>query len=284
MLMTNFRWPSGKYPFLFTLAAVLMISVKSMKISWINKASTFSAFRPLQSVMTKTGEINADTSFSIRTSSVASMKGKLDEKDTEVLRPLVVCGPSGVGKGTIIANYMEKYPFARNFGFTTSHTTRLPRPGERDGIEYYFTTIPDMKEAIAEGKFIESAEVHGNLYGTSFEALQNVQHDENKFCLLDIDIQGVKNIKDHEKRKEHPVVQGHFVFIAPPSMEILESRLKSRGTESPESVQRRTENAKLEMEYGMEDGNFDHIVVNGELEQACKDFDRVVKELYSDLL
>jgi len=179
---------------------------------------------------------------------------------------------------------MEKYPFSKHFGFTTSHTTRSPRPGEEDGIEYHFTTIPQMKKAITEGRFIEHAEVHGNLYGTSFEALQNVQHDQHKFCLLDIDVQGVKNIKEHEQRKEHPLVQGHFVFIAPPSMEMLESRLRGRGTETPESLERRTANAKAEMEYGLSDGTFDRVVVNGDLDQACEDFDRVIKELYSDLV
>jgi guanylate kinase len=97
-------------------------------------------------------------------------------------QPVVMCGPSGVGKGTLIAKLMKEYP--DKFGFAVSHTTRKPRYMEQDGVHYHFTQRPDMEEAVREGKFLESAEVHGNMYGTSVAAVEAVA-DEGKvgiFC------------------------------------------------------------------------------------------------------
>lgn len=194
-----------------------------------------------------------------------------------ILDPLVVCGPSGVGKGTIIAKYMEEYGGKDRFGFTVSHTTRSPRPGEVGGIHYHFSSHSAMRLEIDAGLFLEHAEVHGNLYGTSWSSMRNVQ-TSGKRCLLDIDVQGVRRLK----ALQSPTLMPTYIFIAPPSLDALEKRLADRGTESAESLARRTENARMEMEYGLEEGNFDFIVVNDDLDEATLKFSRVIAQIYPD--
>ena len=179
---------------------------------------------------------------------------------------------------------MEKYGGSQHFGFTVSHTTRKPRPGEIHGIHYHFTEYDTMQRDITNGKFLEHAQVHGNLYGTSYQSMETVQIHLRKICLLDIDVQGVKNIKERQlggSRDGMPKLMAKFVFVAPPSMDVLRERLVGRGTETEESLERRTRNAAAEMEYGMTPGNFDRIIVNGDIDQACRDFDAAVKELYN---
>jgi len=195
--------------------------------------------------------------------------------DDMVLDPLIVCGPSGVGKGTIIEKYMNEMGGKDRFQFTVSHTTRSPRPGETDGIHYHFVELEAMKKAIGDGEFLEHAEVHGNFYGTSWQSLKDVQKN-GKRCLLDIDVQGVKNIK----RMESETLTPKYVFISPPSLQVLQERLVNRGTESPESIARRTANAKSELDYGMHEGNFDFVVVNHDLHDACQEFASVIRKLY----
>ena len=123
--------------------------------------------------------------------------------------PLVLCGPSGVGKSTLIKRLKEDFPGA--FGFSVSHTTRSPRAGEVDGKDYNFVTDKAVMEAdIAAGKFLESANVHGNFYGTSWAAIESVKA-AGQICILDIDVQGVASCR----KAGFPV--GFYVFIAPPS-------------------------------------------------------------------
>ena len=131
-----------------------------------------------------------------------------------------VCGPSGAGKSTLISMLREEFP--DDFGFSVSHTTRGPRPGERDGVDYHFSEKAAMEAAIADGKFLESANVHGNLYGTSFEAISSVA-EHNRVCVLDIDVQGV------ESCRRAGFDAAAFIFIAPPSLGSLEARLRKRG-------------------------------------------------------
>jgi guanylate kinase len=214
-------------------------------------------------------------SFSTDASSSAS-------SSSQVLDPLVVCGPSGVGKGTIIDKFMKELGGHHHFGFTVSHTTRSPRPGEVDGMHYHFTTHEEMEEAIGQqNAFLEHAHVHGNMYGTSWQSLRDVQQN-GKRCLLDIDVQGVQALKQQGlSMRNQANWKPRYVFIAPPSLPILLDRLSSRGTEDEASLQRRTANAQAEVEYGLKKGNFDAIVVNDDLDEACREFTRVVKELYS---
>ena len=182
---------------------------------------------------------------------------------------------------------MEELNGKSKFGFTVSHTTRKPRPGEINGTHYHFSNIQSIKKAISNHEFLEYAEVHGNIYGTSFKSLSQLE-ENGMIPLLDIDVQGVKEIKKRQLSKNDddyndemmPKLQARFIFIAPPSLELLLRRLKSRGTENEESINKRTKNAVAEMEYGMEEGNFDAIIVNDDLDQACAEFETVVNKMY----
>jgi len=151
----------------------------------------------------------------------------------------VVTGPSGVGKSTLIRSIMEKLP--GRFGFAVSHTTRQPRPGERDGIDYHFSTREEMQADIDAGKFIEHAEVHGNLYGTSTAAVEAIER-QGMVCLLDIDIQGAESV-----RRSSLHDRTSYIFLAPPTMGVLERRLRGRGTETEDKVLKRLEGAQREM-------------------------------------
>jgi guanylate kinase len=172
--------------------------------------------------------------------------------------PLVLCGPSGSGKSTVMKKLMAAY--GEFFGFSVSHTTRNPRPGEEDGKDYHYVTKEKMQELIDNKEFIENATFSGNMYGTSKKAVQDVL-DSGKICILDIDVQGVKLVKKTD-------LKPRFVFIKPPSMEVLEKRLRDRGTENEESLAKRLGAAAAEMEYGEEKGNFDVIIINDDLETA----------------
>ncbi|KAG7525856.1 guanylate kinase isoform X2 [Solea senegalensis] len=175
-------------------------------------------------------------------------------------RPVVFSGPSGAGKSTLLKKLMKEYDNV--FGFSVSHTTRNPRPGEVNGKDYHYVTREEMKAGVERGDFIESAEFSGNMYGTSKAAVQKVQA-QNLICILDVDMQGVKNIKETDL---NPL----YISIQPPSMEVLENRLRDRKTESEESLQKRLRAAKVDMEIGKEPGVFDVIIVNDNLEDAYK--------------
>ena len=189
-------------------------------------------------------------------------------------KPVVFCGPSGVGKGTLIEMLMKRFP-NNQFGFSVSHTTRTPREGEIDGQHYNFTTVDEIKTEIDEGKFVEYAEVHGNYYGTSIAAVQAVQN-EKRICVLDIDIQGVMKVKESSLK---PV----YIFISPPSLGELEKRLRGRGTETEDSIQKRLANSKKEMDYGHCTGNFDRVFVNANLKATFEEIAVVFKEWYPEL-
>ncbi|KAJ3674838.1 hypothetical protein LUZ60_005454 [Juncus effusus] len=175
----------------------------------------------------------------------------------KTLNPIVISGPSGVGKGTLISKLMTEFP--AKFGFSVSHTTRGPREGERNGVHYHFSERNKMERDIKEGKFLETALVHGNLYGTSAEAVEAVS-DTGKRCILDIDVQGARSVRSTN-------IEAVFLFIRPPSFEDLEKRLRGRGTETEEQIQKRLRNAKQEMEEGKL-GLFDHVLINDDLESC----------------
>ncbi|KAG2201054.1 hypothetical protein INT47_010806 [Mucor saturninus] len=170
----------------------------------------------------------------------------------------VISGPSGSGKSTLLKRLFSEYP--STFGFSISHTTRKPRPGEVDGKDYHFVEKEDMVKEVEAGKFIESATFSGNMYGTSIKSVEDVVAD-GKVCMLDIDMQGVQSVK---KTQLNP----KYIFVQPPSLEVLESRLRGRGTEKEEAVLARLEASKRELEYGSLPGSYDHIIVNDDLETA----------------
>lgn len=191
-------------------------------------------------------------------------------------RPVVICGPSGVGKGTLIELLQKRFPSPNKFGFSVSHTTRKPRDGEIEGVHYHFTNVEDMRTEIKDGKFIEYAEVHGNYYGTSITSVKSVQC-KDLICLLDIDVQGAQKVKAS-------TLDAHYLFIAPPSMEELESRLRGRGTEKEDVIQRRLTNARDELEYGLHPGNFDAVLVNKDLDATLEKMVHTLKGWFPDLL
>ncbi len=154
---------------------------------------------------------------------------------------------------------MSEYP--DKFAFSVSHTTRKPRPGEVDGKDYYFVSKEQMLNAIKSNEFLENAQFSGNFYGTSKKAVENVLNS-GRICTLDVDIQGVKNLK---QTNLNPI----YCFIKPPSIEELERRLRLRGTETEESLQKRLETARFELQIENEiEQFFDFIIVNENLEQA----------------
>ena len=225
-----------------------------------------------ENVAVRLGRCGGRTRLNVLAEPMSTIRAANDDM---LLEPLIICGPSGVGKGSMIAKYMEDFGGQSDFEFTVSHTTRAPRPGEVDGIHYNFVDMESMKTAIGNSEFLEYAEVHGNYYGTSWESMKSIQR-RGKRALLDIDVQGVKNIKEMESTSLRP----KYVFIAPPSMDVLAERLVGRGTESVESLARRTANARAEVEYGLSEGNFDAIVVNDDLETSTKEFANVIRDLY----
>ncbi|XP_053359362.1 guanylate kinase 1b isoform X2 [Clarias gariepinus] len=175
-------------------------------------------------------------------------------------RPVVLSGPSGAGKSTLLKRLMQEYEGV--FGFSVSHTTRNPRPGEENEKDYHFTTREKMQEGINNGDFIENAVFSGNMYGTSKSAIEDVQA-QNLICILDIDLQGVKNIKQTDL---NPI----YISIQPPSIEILEQRLRSRQTETEESLQKRLEAARIDMELSKDPGIFDIVIINDDQDTAYK--------------
>jgi len=166
---------------------------------------------------------------------------------------LIVSSPSGAGKTTLTARLLAAID---NVRFSVSHTTRKPRPNEENGREYHFVTRDEFERLIAKDEFVEWAEVHGNLYGTSQRELASASSARG--ILFDIDHQGARQIKS-----SRPDAVG--VFILPPSMEILLQRLRGRASEDEETVQRRFNVARTEIaHYGL----FDYVLVNDELAAA----------------
>ncbi|KXN89407.1 Guanylate kinase [Leucoagaricus sp. SymC.cos] len=180
-------------------------------------------------------------------------------------RPLVISGPSGVGKSTLLGRLFDKYP--DSFGFSVSHTTRNARPGEQDGVHYHFVTHDKFKDLIGQSAFIEHAEFSGNFYGTSFDTVRSIQK-QGKRCILDIEAQGVRQIK---QTNLNPV----YLFISPPDLASLRSRLHRRGTESEVSVQKRLATALKEITFAKEPNVHDMVIINDNLDRAYELLERV---------
>ncbi|OJJ49519.1 hypothetical protein ASPZODRAFT_156633 [Penicilliopsis zonata CBS 506.65] len=178
--------------------------------------------------------------------------------EVQKYRPVVISGPSGTGKSTLLKRLFAEFP--DTFGFSISHTTRSPRPGEQDGREYYFTNKEAFLNLVAEKGFIEFAQFGDNLYGTSVQAVKNIAEKE-RICILDIEMEGVKQVKTTD-------LNARFLFLAPPSLEELEARLRGRGTETEDQLAKRLAQAKNELEYARQPGAHDKTVVNDDLDTA----------------
>ncbi len=177
-------------------------------------------------------------------------------------KTFIISGPSGVGKSTILHKLFER---RKNLYFSVSATTRAPREGEQDGVHYHFRTVEEFRRMIAEDAFLEHAEFVGNCYGTPARYVDEAM-DRGEDVILDIELQGADQV--HAKRPE--VIR---IFILPPSMEELERRLVSRGTETPEKIRGRLERARVEFESVH---TYDYIVINDEVEHAVNELDAIM--------
>ncbi|KAL7934878.1 guanylate kinase [Trichoderma chlorosporum] len=181
-------------------------------------------------------------------------------------RPIVVSGPSGVGKGTLYGMLFDRHP--DTFCLSVSHTTRDPRPGEEHGVHYHYVTKEAFEDLIAKDGFVEHATFGRNRYGTSKMTIEE-QTKKGKVVLLDIEMEGVKQIKKSG-------IDARYVFISPPSIETLEQRLRGRGTEKEQSIQDRLAQAQKELDFSKTPGVHDIIIVNDDLEASYKKFEEFV--------
>lgn len=171
---------------------------------------------------------------------------------------LIISGPSGCGKSTLLK---EVYKDITDYYFSISTTTRAPRVGEIDGVDYFFVTKEEFEKDIENGDFLEYAKVHDNYYGTSLKPI-NKALDEGKLVIFDIDVQGHEIVRN----KIDSLVTS--VFITTPSLSILEQRLNSRNTDSKEIIEKRVKNAKIEVDYFQD---YDYLIINDDLQTAAKE-------------
>ena len=175
----------------------------------------------------------------------------------------VITGPSGVGKGTLIRGLLERMP---ELELSVSATTRAPRPGEQDGVDYHFLTPEQFQARVAAGDFVEHANYSGNRYGTLRSDLEH-RLARGAGVVLEIEVQGARQVRA-------AMPEAVAVFIAPPSREALRARLVGRGTDSSEQVDARLKTAENELEAQPE---FGHVVVNDRLEQATDELVDIVQ-------
>ena len=177
-------------------------------------------------------------------------------------RLFIVSGPSGVGKSTVLKTLLDRRENAR---FSVSATTRPIREGEVDGVHYHFITVETFREWIAQEEFLEYAEYVGHFYGTPRKFVEAAL-DDGQDIILDIEIQGALQV---EKRRPDAVK----IFIGPPSWDELERRLTSRGTNTPEDIQKRLVRAKVEVQTAH---TYDYFVINDNVENAVRELDAIM--------
>lgn len=175
----------------------------------------------------------------------------------------VISGPSGVGKGTLVSKLLGSRD---DVVLSISATTRSPRPGEVDGVNYLFMTKEAFQKLVEDDGFIEWAEYAGNFYGTPLSFIEK-QLEDGKNVILEIEVQGAFQVKDK-------LPDTTLIFIEPPSMEELERRIIGRGTESPDVIEKRMDTAKLEMDRKME---YDIAIVNDDIDSALQKLSECIR-------
>lgn len=178
---------------------------------------------------------------------------------------VVISAPSGAGKTTLCKKLLEDYP---KLTLSISSTTRAPRGSEKNGVEYFFLSRDQFEAQIKANRFAEWAQVHGNYYGTSKDVIEKAFSQGNS-VLLDIDVQGAALLA-----KAYPE-ETYRIFISPPDMPSLEKRLRARGTDSEETIQKRLRNAETEMKRSSE---FDHVIINDQLERAYLELSALIRK------
>ncbi|WFB34701.1 guanylate kinase [Kiritimatiellota bacterium B12222] len=187
-------------------------------------------------------------------------------KIVETPHPILflISAPSGTGKTTLCQRLLSEFPQLR---YSVSSTTRAPRSGEVDGVDYDFLSREDFQSQVEQGAFLEYAEVHGNGYGTRIQTLKSF-FDAGKSVLLDVDVQGADLIRDNLGRADvDPIMQKSFVdvFLSPPHLDALRERLEGRGKDAAEVIEHRLTNAKAEMEKA---GCYQFQIINDDLDVA----------------
>jgi guanylate kinase len=185
-----------------------------------------------------------------------------------VARVFVITGPSGVGKGTLIRGLLERVP---ELGLSISATTRAPRPGETNGVDYHFLGAEDFDRRVAAGEFVEHATYSGRRYGTLRSELEG-RLARGEPVVLEIEVQGARQVRQ-------AMPEALQVFIAPPSRDALRARLVGRGTDDPEQVDQRMQTAEEELRAQPE---FARVVVNDRLEEATDELANIVRAALSD--
>ncbi|MGH2953130.1 MAG: guanylate kinase [Solirubrobacterales bacterium] len=175
----------------------------------------------------------------------------------------VITGPSGVGKGTLIGELLERVP---GLELSVSATTRAPREGERDGRDYHFLDPEEFEGRVADGDFLEHATYSGNRYGTLRSEVERRLAAEASVA-LEIEVQGARQVRE-------AMPEAVLVFIAPPDADALRRRLEGRGTDSSEAIAQRLQTAEVELAARRE---FEHVVVNDEVERAAAELERIVQ-------
>ncbi|MBQ9474381.1 MAG: guanylate kinase [Bacteroidales bacterium] len=179
---------------------------------------------------------------------------------------ILFSAPSGCGKTTIIGRLLKYFDC---FEFSISATSRAPRSGERNGVDYYYMSTAEFKERVQRGEFLEWEEVYeGTCYGTLRSEIERIW-DNGHVILFDVDVKGGMNLKRHFGSN------ALSIFVMPPSVEELERRLRSRGTENEESIARRLKRSIDELQ---ESGNFDHTVINDDLDRAVLEVKKLIEE------
>ncbi len=176
---------------------------------------------------------------------------------------IVLSGPSGTGKGTVCKALLQK---RKDISLSISCTTRLPRPGETDGVSYFFKTHEEFEKLIEQNAFLEYADVFSNYYGTP-KSFVDAAIEQGRDVLLEIDVQGALKVK-----AAYP--QGVYIFLVPPTMEELENRIRSRGTETSEQIKARLGKAGAEMKLMDE---YDYRIVNDEVDNVVCSIEAVIK-------